>query len=112
MKLQANPKSLHITVTLASNQILSKLSPDQISHSAVYVVTGVAVGTAHLLFNATSHDRVISSWPKEIQVFDALRLFPEDVTLLPTASFEVGVATIRMHVLINPYNVIVSVLNR
>lgn len=94
MNLQANPKSPHITVVPASNQILSKLSHDQISHSAVYVVTGIAVGTAHLLFNASSNGRVISSWPKEVQVFDALQLFPEHVTLLSTASFQVGVASV------------------
>ncbi len=90
MNLQANPKSSHIKVIPASNQILSTLSPDQTSHSAVYQVTGVAVGTAHLLFNATSNSRVLSSWPKEVQVFDALQLFPEHITLLPTATFQVS----------------------
>ena len=94
MNLQANPKSSHITVTPASNKILTKLSHDQISHSAVYVVTGVAVGTAHLLFNATSHGRVVSSWPKEVQVFDALQLSPKHITLLPSAIFQVGVANV------------------
>ena len=90
MNLQANPKSSHISVSPASNQILSRLSHDQISHSAVYEVTGVAVGTAHLVFNATgTSGRILSSWPREIQVFDTLQLFPKHITLLPTATFQV-----------------------
>ena len=90
MNLQANPRSPHITVTPASNQILSSLSRDRTSHSVVYEVTGVAVGTAQLVFNATTTSgRVISSLPREIQVFDALQLLPKRITLLPTATFQV-----------------------
>ena len=91
MNLQANPRSSHITVTPASNQILSSLSRDRTSHSAVYEVTGVAVGTAQLVFNATTTSgRVISSLPREIQVFDALQLLPKHITLIPTATFQVA----------------------
>lgn len=91
MKLQPNPKTPHIKVTPASNDIISKLRPDQTSHSAVFVVHGVTVGTTHLMFNATTvGGKVISSWPSEIQVFDALKLSPEYVTLLPTALFQVS----------------------
>ena len=91
MKLQANPKTAHIKVTSASEEFLSKLRPDQTSHSAVYVVHGVTVGTTHLMFNATTvGGKVISSWPSEIQVFDALKLSPKYITLLPTAVFQVS----------------------
>ena len=91
MKLQANPKSAHIRVTSAPDELLSKLRPDQTSHSAVYVVRGITVGTTHLMFNATTVGaKVISSWPSEIQVFDALKLSPEYITLLPTAVFQVS----------------------
>ena len=91
MKLQANPKSTHIKVIPAPDDVLSKLRPDQTSHSAVYVVHGVTVGTTHLMFNATTvGGKVISSWPSEIQVFDALKLSPEYITLLPTAVFQVS----------------------
>ena len=91
MKLQANPKSTHIKVIPAPDDVLSKLHPDQTSHSAVYVVHGVTVGTTHLMFNATAvGGKVISSWPSEIQVFDALKLSPEYITLLPTAVFQVS----------------------
>ena len=92
MNLLANPKSSHITVNPASNQITARLPRDQTSHSAIFEVHGVAVGTTLLVFNATSSGgRVISSWPREVQVFDALQLFPEYITLLPTATFQVGV---------------------
>ena len=91
MKLQANPKSTHIKVIPAPDDVLSKLRPDQTSHSAVYVVHGVTVGTTHLMFNATTvGGKVISSWPSEIQVFDALKLSPKYITLLPTAVFQVS----------------------
>ena len=91
MKLQANPKSTHIRVIPAPDEVISKLHPDQTSHSGVYVVHGVTVGTTHLMFNATTMDgKVISSWPSEIQVFDALKLSPKYITLLPTAMFQVS----------------------
>ena len=91
MKLQPNPKTAHIKVTAASDDVISKLRPDQVSHSAVFVVHGVTVGTTHLMFNATTvGGKVISSWPSEIQVFDALKLSPEYITLLPTATFQVS----------------------
>ena len=91
MKLQANPKSTHIKVIPAPDEVLSKLRPDQTSHSAVYMVHGVTVGTTHLMFNATTvGGKVISSWPSEIQVFDALKLSPKYITLLPTAVFQVS----------------------
>lgn len=91
MNLQANPKSSHFTVNRAANQIVARLPPNRTSHSAVFEVLGVAVGTAHLVFNATSPGgKVISSWPHELQVFDALQLLPEYVALLPMAVFEVS----------------------
>ena len=91
MKLQANPKTAHIRVKPAPDEVLSKLRPDQTSHSAVFVVHGVTVGTTHLMFNATTvGGKVISSWPSEIQVFDSLKLSPEYITLLPTAVFQVS----------------------
>lgn len=91
MKLQANPKTAHIRVKPAPDEVLSKLRPDQTSHSAVFVVHGITVGTTHLIFNATSvGGKVISSWPSEIQVFDSLKLSPEYITLLPTAVFQVS----------------------
>ena len=55
-----------------------------------YIVEGVLVGSTYLLFNATASDgQVISSRPKEIQVFAPLKLTPETITLLPTAIFQV-----------------------
>ena len=99
MKLQANPKTAHIKVSPAADDVLSKLRPDQTSHSAVFVVHGVTVGTTHLMFNATTvGGKIISSWPSEIQVFDALKLLPEYITLLPTAMFQVCVCKHTVHV--------------
>ena len=120
MKLQANPKTAHIRVKPAPDELLSKLRPDQTSHSAVFVVHGVTVGTTHLMFNATTvGGKVISSWPGEIQVFDSLKLSPEYITLLPTAVFQVSCycilillkgilyqyiyCIIHVHVLIQPW---------
>ena len=91
MRLQANPKTTHIRVSPAPDEVISKLRPDQTSHSAVFVVHGVTMGTTHLMFNATTvGGKVISSWPSEIQVFDALKLSPDYITLLPTAVFQVS----------------------
>ena len=90
MNLQPNTKSAHIDVKPATPDFLYSLREDQTSHNAVFVVHGVDVGTTHLLFNATTTGgKVISSWPMEIQIFDALKLSPKYVTLLPTAIFQV-----------------------
>ena len=98
MRLQANPKSTHIKVTPAPDSVFSDLHPDQTSHSAVYVVHGLTVGTTHLMFNATTvGGKVVTSWPSEIQVFDALKLSSKFITLLPTAVFQVR-AFIHAHV--------------
>ncbi len=93
MNLQANPKTFHIAV----HPINSDQPPlDEGSwppNSACYMVEGVAVGAAYLSFNATTAEgRVISSPPKEIQVFDPLNLQPENITLLPTSTFQVSKA--------------------
>ena len=107
MKLQANPKSTHIEVVLAPDDVISKLRPDQTSHSAVYVVHGVTVGTTHLMFNATTlSGKVISSWPSEIQVFDALKLLPEYITLLPTAVFQVSHSIVFLTLSVKPYYIV------
>ncbi len=90
MNLQPNPKSSHIEVRPASQEILATLTREAVSHSAIFVVYGMDVGTTLLLFNATSvGGKVVSSWPVEIQVFDALKLSPKYVTLLPTVIFQV-----------------------
>ena len=92
MHLQPNPKSALIEVKPASPNVLAKLSEDQILERSVFVVQGITVGTTHLVFNATTTSgKVVSSWPTEIQVFDALKLSPKYIILLPTATFQVSV---------------------
>ena len=54
---------------LATSQETSELSAEQLAESSVFVLKGVAKGTAILLFNSTSTSgHVITSWPVEIQV--------------------------------------------
>ena len=94
MNLQACPKTFHITVhPIHSDQ--APLEGSWPPNSVCYKVEGVAVGTAYLAFNTTTVEgRVISSPPKEIQVFDPLNLQPDNITLLPTATFQVCVKTV------------------
>ena len=92
MHLQPNPKTAHIEVKPASPNVLAKLTEDQVLERSVFVVQGITVGTTHLVFNATTTSgKVVSSWPTEIQVFDALKLSPKYIILLPTATFQVSV---------------------
>ena len=92
MHLQPNPKTAHIEVKPASSNVFAKLTEDQILERSVFVVQGITVGTTHLMFNATTTaGKVVSSWPSEIQVFDALKLSPKHITLLPAATFQVNV---------------------
>ena len=82
MQLQSNPKSHHIETT--------PVTLETTSHDSVFTVLGQAVGHTHLVFNVTSPTgHVISSNPAAIQVFDALRLSPKYIVLLPTATFQV-----------------------
>lgn len=90
MNLLANPKTAHVEVKPASDSILSTLKEDEVSHAAIFVVTGVVIGTTYLNFNATtSSGRSVQSQPEEIQVFEALKLSPSYITLVPTATFQV-----------------------
>jgi hypothetical protein len=90
MKLQAYPKTSHISVNPSSQGDPTVPLSEEDVFNMCYVVEGVSVGSTYLLFNATTPDgQVISSKPKEIQVFAPLKLLPEIVTLLPTAVFQV-----------------------
>ena len=83
MQLQSNPKSHHIETTPVTVETAWL-------HDSVFTVLGQAVGHTHLVFNVTSPTgHVISSNPAAIQVFDALRLSPKNIILLPTATFQV-----------------------
>ena len=89
MNLQPHVRSSYITVHAASRDDVFAIQSN-ISHSECYTVEGVSVGSAYLVFNATMPgDQVIASQPKEIQVFEALKLEPETITLFPTATFQV-----------------------
>jgi len=91
MNLQANPKTFHIAVSPASPEHDHPEAESWPADSACYRVEGVAVGVAYLAFNATTAEgRVISSSPKEIQIFDPLDLDPDNITLVPTSTFQVG----------------------
>ena len=99
MNLQPNPKTAHIEVKPASRNVLAKLTEEQALYSSVFIVQGITVGTTHLVFNATSAaGKVVSSWPAEIQIFDALKLSPKYITLLPTATFQVGICVMLPYV--------------
>ena len=92
MNLQANPKTFHITVYPSSSPPMFPHEADISPRAVCFMVEGVVVGVAYLEFNATSVEgRVISSPSKEIQVFDPLNLQPENITLVPTSSFQVGI---------------------
>ncbi len=55
---------------LASDGAINRLPVSETSISSVYVVKGVTMGTALLLYNATvATGKVITSWPAEIQVY-------------------------------------------
>ena len=87
MQLQANPKSHHIETS--SVALETAKSPDP-NYSSGFEVMGKAIGHTHLVFNVTSPTgHVISSPPAAIQVFDALKLTPKHITLVPTATFQV-----------------------
>ena len=82
--MRSYPKTSHIAVSPVDPP-----SPTDI-YNVCYTVEGVAVGSTYLMFNATTADgQVISSRPREIQVFAPLQLMPETITLLPTATFQV-----------------------
>ena len=60
--------SLHL-YRPATNGDVSRLPASETSISLVYVVEGVTMGMALLLYNATvTTGKVITSWPAEIQV--------------------------------------------
>ena len=87
MQLQANPKSHHIEASSVAMDTTK--SPDP-NYSSVFDVMGKAIGHTHLVMNVTSpKGHVISSPPTAIQVFDALKLTPKHITLVPTATFQV-----------------------
>ena len=89
MNLQAYPKTFHITVSPVSDHTHPE-AESWPTDSACYTVEGVAVGVAYAAFNATTAEgRVVSSPSKEIQVFDPLDLDPDNITLLPTSTFQV-----------------------
>ena len=90
MNLQPYPKTSHISVSPTSQRNMATSLDEEEAYNMCYVVEGVLVGSTYLLFNATASDgQVISSRPKEIQVFAPLKLTPETITLLPTAIFQV-----------------------
>ena len=90
MQLQSNPKSHHIETNPVSLDTAQSHDLDQMSHDSVFNVVGRAVGHTHLVFNVTSPTgHVISSSPASVQVFDALKLSPKYIILLPTATFQV-----------------------
>ncbi|KAL5479756.1 hypothetical protein EMCRGX_G023329 [Ephydatia muelleri] len=90
MNLLPYTKSSYIDVRPATAQVLSTVPAEQLADSAVFVVEGVDVGSAHLTFNATlASKKVISSWPAEIQVFAPLKMIPKYITLLPTTTFQI-----------------------
>ena len=93
MRLQANPKSSHIeTEEVVSTEILESFDPALLDHSSVFSVLGRVVGHTLLVFNVTIPTmNVIPSTPAAVQVFDALRLSPRHIILLPTATFQVCV---------------------
>ena len=83
MQLQSNPKSHHIETTPVAMETTW-------SYDSVFTVLGQAVGHTHLVFNVSSPTgHVISSTPAAVQVFDALKLSPKSIILLPTATFQV-----------------------
>ena len=87
MQLQANPKSHHIETSAVAMDTAK--SPDP-TYNSVFDVMGKAIGHTHLVFNVTSPTgHVTSSHPAAIQVFDALKLTPKYITLVPTATFQV-----------------------
>lgn len=89
MQLQSNPKSHHIETNPVTMDTVTQ-SHDLVAYSSVFDVLGRAVGHTHLIFNVTSPTgHVISSTPAAIQVFDALKLSPKHIVLLPTATFQV-----------------------
>ena len=91
MHLQPNPHTAHIEVKPATRNVLARLTEDQVLYSSVFVVEGITVGNTRLMFNATTAaGKFVSSWPAEIQVYDGLKLSPKYITLLPTATFQVG----------------------
>lgn len=91
MNLRSYVKSSNIAIHPSLEKDLSAL-PVWTSHSSTcYTVEGVSVGSTYLIFNATTREgKVVASQPKEIQVFDPLNLLPENVTLIPTATFQVS----------------------
>ena len=69
MDVSVGPLGFMCVCRLATPQETSQLSAEQLAESSVFVVKGVARGTAILLFNSTSTSgHVITSWPVEIQV--------------------------------------------
>ena len=89
MQLQANPKSHHIDTSPVALDTTKSHDP-HVSFSSVFDIVGRAIGHTHLLFNVTSPSgHVISSNPVAIQVFDALKLTPKHIVLVPTATFQV-----------------------
>ena len=90
MQLQSNPKSHHIETESTPVSTEIPQSHDLLALSSVFTVLGKAVGHTHLIFNVTTPTgHVISSTPAAIQVFDALKLSPKHIILLPTATFQV-----------------------
>lgn len=92
MNLQPYPKTKHISVVPTSKRDSASmpLPGGEDTYNVCYTIEGVAVGSTYLRFNATASDgQVISSNPKEIQVFAPLKLAPDTITLLPTATFQV-----------------------
>ncbi|XP_019850460.1 PREDICTED: nuclear pore membrane glycoprotein 210-like [Amphimedon queenslandica] len=90
MKLQSNLKTDNIEIKPASESLLATLPANETDVSSVFVIKGITMGTAILLFNATTTaGKVISSPPVEIQVFDALKLDPTNITLIPTATYQI-----------------------
>lgn len=61
-----------ISISRAATDVAVKRIPtSELSISSVYVVEGVTMGMALLLYNATvTTGKVVTSWPAEIQVMD------------------------------------------
>eukprot|EP00731_Ephydatia_muelleri_P025269 Em0017g352a len=90
MNLLPYTKSSYIDVRPATAQVLSTVPAEQLVDSAVFVVEGVDVGSAHLTFNATlASKKVISSWPAEIQILSTGGPLPQ-----ASIAYSIGNATV------------------
>ena len=79
---------------------------DRHENSVLFSLNGLIEGTTQIVFNATvSPDQTITSDPATIQVFSELRVEPEEVILIPTATFQVCLVltTVRLSLISNFY---------